>query len=334
MQRSLAWPVLLLLLTTVEGSAQPANATTKKMRAAAVTAADTLDPVAPAIDHSAFDVLLRQHVAAGLVDYAAFRNNPEFAKYLASLNNVDPLKFEEPERIAFWLNVYNAYTIQLVASHGETQSIRNIDKTLGFFRLKGPWSNAFVKAAGKVLTLDDVEHRILRKEFSEPRVHFAMSFATIGGAPLRNEAYTGSKLDDQLEDQARKFIRESPKKNRVDTARYTVYASPILTKYREDFGATPSALGLFLAQYYPEGSPERKVLKPRPPRAVPPVATSNVDSAQKTPVTGAATNPAAKPMTKAESANRAPNPRVQNRQNFRIIETPFDWALNIQPSKR
>ncbi|MEP6763091.1 MAG: DUF547 domain-containing protein [Gemmatimonadaceae bacterium] len=315
-------------LATLVWGAQAASQTGKpparqpKAAASAVVDADTLDPVAPSIDHSAYEALLHKYVANGLVNYAAFHDNPLFEKYLATLNVIDPSKFDEPERIAFWLNVYNAYTIELIASHGETKSIRNINKTFGVLRLKGPWSEAIVKAAGKTMTLDDVEHRILRHEFSEPRVHFAMSFGTLGGPPLRNEAYSGAKLEEQLEDQARIFIRESPKKNSVDTSRYTLYASPILARYRSDFGESSSALGKFLSDYYPDG-PERRMLRPREVivrrmQGEPGGGRGNVNA----PVIVNAKADSTKPA--------APPPQRQFRSFFRIVETPFDWGLNIQ----
>jgi hypothetical protein len=293
-------------------SKAPANVSIATAKA--VAKVDTLDPARPAIDHAVFDALLHQHVSNGLVDYAAFKNNAQFVRYLASLNAVDVKKFDEPEQIAFWLNVYNAYTIQLVASRGEELSIRNIDRTLGVFRLKGPWNEPFVKAAGRTLTLDDVEHRILRKEFSEPRVHFAMCFAAKGGPPLRKEAYSGVRLDEQLEDQAREFLLNSPTKNRVDVKAFTVYASPVLTRYRSDFGASPSALGAFLAQYFPLGSPEAKMLAPRVVR-----------------VRDGGGGPFGPPP---DSARGDSGKRVRTASFFRIVETPFDWSLNIQPVRR
>ena len=304
--------------------------------------ADTLDPVLPSIDHSDFDALLHKYVANGLVNYAAFRNNPAFTKYLASLNTINPARYEEPERIAFWLNVYNAFTIQLIASHGETKSIRNIDKTLGVLRLKGPWSDPIVKAAGRTLTLDDVEHRILRHDFSEPRVHFAMAFGTLGGPPLRSEAYSGAKLDEQLEDQGRIFIRQSPTKNRVDTARYTLYASPILARYRSDFGDSPGALGKFISDYFPEGA-ERRMLRPREVRVRGGdfgnangggVTTANPTSAVTTGA-NAGTTPGVNTGARRDSVKLPPPPSprpMQFRSFFRVVETPFDWRLNIQPA--
>ena len=309
----------------VQGSAQTGKTPVRQpaARAAAAVDADTLDPVAPSIDHSAFDALLHKYVANGLVNYGAFHNNPIFEKYLATLNTIDPSKFEEPERIAFWLNVYNAYTIELVASHGETKSIRNINKTFGFLSLKGPWSDPIVKAAGRTMTLDDVEHRILRHEFSEPRVHFAMAFGALGGPPLRSEAYSGAKLDEQLEDQARIFIRESPTKNSVDTARYTLHASPILARYRSDFGDSPSALGKFLSDYYPEGN-ERRMLRPRE-------VTVRRGQGEIVGGRGTVSTTAGAAGAKGDSAKTAPPPlQRQFRSFFRIVETPFDWGLNIQ----
>jgi hypothetical protein len=202
------------------------------------------------VDHGAFDALLHRHVINGLVDYDAFARAPEFATYLASLNGVQPDKLDEDERLAYWINVYNAFTIQLIIAHHETQSIRNINKSLGVLQLKGPWSEPIVRAAGRRLTLDEVNHGIIRKEFGEPRAHFAIVCAAMGCPPLRSEAYTGARLVDQLEDQSRRFLRESPSKNRLE--RRVLFLSPIIIAYRTDFAVTPTpqALGKALAPWF------------------------------------------------------------------------------------
>lgn len=212
------------------------------------------------VDHSAFDLLLRQHVVNGLVDYDAFGRSAEFSRYLALLDRVDPASLDDNERLAYWINVYNAYTIELVNRHKERASIRNINKSFGFLRLKGPWSEPLVRAAGRTLSLDDVEHRIIRKEFHEPRVHFALVCAALGCPPLRSEAYTGARLDAQLDDQARRFLLRSPEKNRVDVATGTVYVSMIFRLYRDDFGGTDASVGAFIARWYPENA-ERLLLQ-------------------------------------------------------------------------
>jgi hypothetical protein len=213
---------------------------------------------ASTFDHSAFDALLRAHVAQGLVDYDAFRAAPAFPRYLDQLARADPSALPERERLAFWINAYNAYTIHLINTHGERESIRNINKTLGV-TLKSPWREEIVRAGGRVSHLDHVEHEIIRKQFREPRIHFALVCAAKGCPVLRSEAYTGARLEAQLDDQARAFLLRSPDKNRVDVAARTVYLSPILDWYKEDFGGTKPAVGRYLAAFHPEG-PARALL--------------------------------------------------------------------------
>ena len=211
------------------------------------------------LDHSAFDALLRKHVASGMVDYDAFAAAPEFPKYLAALAKADPAALDDKERLAYWINVYNAYTIELINAHKERESIRNINTTLGFAG-KGPWHEKLVKAGGKVYHLDNVEHDIIRKQWSEPRIHFALVCAAMSCPPLRSEAYTGPKLEGQLADQARRFLIETPSANRVDVPSATVYGSMIYASYyREDFGSTDAKIGAYLAQFYPDG-PEKQLL--------------------------------------------------------------------------
>jgi hypothetical protein len=213
---------------------------------------------AEAFDHSVFDALLKKHVVGGMVDYDAFAG-ADFKSYLASLDKADPGSMDPKERLAYWINVYNAYTIELINEHDERDSIRNINKTLGI-AAKGPWHEKLVKAGGKVYHLDNVEHDLIRKQWKEPRIHFALVCAAMGCPPLRSEAYTGARLEEQLADQARVFLLETPAKNRVDTRSGTVYGSMIYVKYyREDFGSTDAAIGRYLAGFYPEG-PEKQLL--------------------------------------------------------------------------
>ncbi len=211
------------------------------------------------VDHAPYDALLTRHVAHGLVDYDAFARAPEFKRYLSSLDAAEPSLLPERERLAFWINVYNAYTIELIVEHHERESIRNVNKSLGFLKLKGPWSERVVHAGGRTLTLDQVEHEIIRPEFKEPRIHFALVCAALGCPPLRSEAYVGERVDAQLEDQARAFILHSPAKNRVDVGTKTVFVSLVFTLYKKDFGGSDEALGHYLARWYPEG-PERRLL--------------------------------------------------------------------------
>lgn len=215
----------------------------------------------PTFDHSAFHRLLGAHVSdEGLVDYAAFSPAPELRDYLESLATAELEDLPAEERLALWINAYNAYTIELILRHGERESIRNINRILGLFAGKGPWKERFATVAGRTYTLDEIEHEIIRKRFDEPRIHFALVCAAMGCPPLRREAYVGSRLDVQLDEQARRFLTASPAKNQIDVAARVVYLSPIFDWYRDDFPAGTAGLGRYLARHIPPG-PERTLLE-------------------------------------------------------------------------
>ena len=213
-------------------------------------------------DHRAFDALLRVNVVKGMVDYDAFAASPQFARYLGQLSAFDPGALGRDDQLAFWINAYNAYTIQLVNLHHERESIRNINKSFGFVRGYGPWRQKLAVVGGHAWSLDEIEQDIIRKRFAEPRIHFALVCAAMGCPPLRSEAYTGARLEEQLDDQARIFVLASPTKNRVDVATRTVHLSPIFVEFRDyikDFGGSEAAVGRFIARWYPAGA-ERTLL--------------------------------------------------------------------------
>lgn len=212
-------------------------------------------------DHGAFDTLLRAHVRGGMVDYDAFAAAPEFKGYLARLAAHDPATLDRAEQLAFWINAYNAYTIQLINKHNERKSIRNINKTFGI-KAYGPWKEKLAVVGGRAYGLDEIEQGIVRPRFQEPRIHFALVCAAMGCPPLRSEAYTGGRLEAQLDDQGRTFLLQSPTKNRVDVAARTAYLSPIFVEFRDyikDFGGSHAAVGRYVARYFPPG-PERDLL--------------------------------------------------------------------------
>lgn len=205
----------------------------------------------PAPDHRPFTALLARYVTDGRVDYNAFAGDPSFARYLVHLEGIDPARLGRNVQLAYWINVYNAWTIQLINLRKERKSIRNINKILGFSR-KSPWAERIVRTRDSVLTLDDVEHRIIRPVFGDPRIHVALVCAAKGCPPLRPEAYEAATLDAQLDAQAAAFLGQTTK-NRVDVATRTVYGSPIFTWYRGDFGGSLAGVGAFWARYIPAG---------------------------------------------------------------------------------
>jgi len=235
----------------------------------AVVAFTVLSPVAhhiaaqsAMVDHSAFDAMLRTHVARGMVNYDAFAKSAEFKTYLSKLAATDPATLGKNEQLAFWINAYNAYTIALINTHGETESIRNVNKSLGFVKAYGPWKEKIAQVGGKTYGLDEIEQDIIRPKYQEPRIHFALVCAAMGCPPLRSEAYTGAKLEAQLDDQAKVFLLQSPTKNRIDVASRTAYLSPIFVEFRDyikDFGGSKPAVGKYIAKFFPAGA-ERDLL--------------------------------------------------------------------------
>lgn len=209
------------------------------------------------VDHTPFDRMLTAWVTDGMVDYDAFAASPEFRAYLAALAAASPDRMARADQLAYWINVYNAYTIELINSRRERRSIRDINKRFGI-TFKSPWAEPIVKAGGRTLTLDDVEHTIIRPTYKDPRIHVALVCAAKGCPPLRSEAFVGARLDAQLDDQARRFLAQTSK-NRIDVSARTVYGSPIFTWYRGDFGGTLAGVGAFWATYVPAG-PARDLL--------------------------------------------------------------------------
>ncbi len=202
--------------------------------------------------HPAWNRLLASQVTNGLIRYAAIQSAPELLKgYLDEVAKVPEEQFKSwsrPNQLAFLINVYNAATVQLIVDHYPVTSIRKIGSVL-----KSPWKQDCVHLWGKVMTLDDLEHGIIRPQYTDPRVHFALVCAAKGCPPLRNEAYVGTQLNAQLDDQARQFLSDTHK-NRMEAERRTVYLSPIFKWYSSDFEAKGGNVLSFIRPYWPKST--------------------------------------------------------------------------------
>jgi hypothetical protein len=202
-------------------------------------------------DHSAFSSVLAEVVdERGFVDYAALAADPApLDGYLARLAATDPSALSDDDRLAFWLNVYNAYTLKLVADNYPVASIRDVVKGLFLPLVNSPFRVDFVVVGGETMTLDDVEHGTIREAFDEPRIHFALVCAAVSCPPLRAEAYAGDRLDAQLDEQGRRFLT-NPDKNRIPADDETIRLSKIFDWFGGDFGDDDAALQAFLAPYF------------------------------------------------------------------------------------
>ena len=150
------------------------------------------------------------------------------------MTEVEFNRWTQPQQLAFLINLYDAATLKLIVEHYPVKSIKDIGN---FF--KGPWKQEVVPLLGKTVTLDYLEHGVLRKKYAEPRIHFAIVCAAKGCPPLRAEAFVADRLNEQLDDQGRVFL--GPKeKNRWDTHARVLYLSPIFKWFSEDFERNPA----------------------------------------------------------------------------------------------
>ena len=205
-----------------------------------------------AFDHSLFTQVLAEHVDNGLVDYRMIKSDRNFDRYLSKLATTDPSALSSPsEQIAFWINAYNAYTLRLVADAYPVDSIHDIGtggRIIGHLLKKTPWDIEMAEVGGQKLTLNHIEHEILRKQFTEPRIHFALVCAAVSCPPLRSEAYVAARLDEQLDDQARIFLAD-PTKNRFDSSKRRAELSAIFSWFKEDFGGSDGSVLAFVNPY-------------------------------------------------------------------------------------
>ncbi len=229
----LALLVCLPLLATA-GAAQEGNL---KQRFTAYDAGSSKK-----VDHSAWNRLLKSYLreskgADGLsrFNYGALKAGgmKDLDKYLSYLQSVDVAGLSRPEQFAFWTNLYNAKTIGIVAENYPVSSIRDIK--LGGLFTAGPWKAKVVKVDGVDLSLDDIEHGIMRPIWRDPRIHYAVNCAAYTCPNLLATAYTGDKLEEMLEKAAREYIN-SPRGIEFKGSRVVV--SSLFKWYAEDFGGS------------------------------------------------------------------------------------------------
>jgi hypothetical protein len=202
-------------------------------------------------DHAAWTAILQRWARNGGMAYAALKREgkPQLSAYLDTLSAAcadDYRTWTRAQRLAFWINAYNAFTVKLILDHYPITSIRRIGWLPG-----AAFREDFVPMPGLkggTVSLDDIEHRTLRSDFREPRIHVALVCAARSCPPLRPEAYRGADLDRQLDDQARLFLAD-PKKNRFDPATNTLYLSSIFSWFRADFEAVAGTLAAWVARY-------------------------------------------------------------------------------------
>ena len=209
------------------------------------------------IDHSAFDQFLRTyyvaptntnapHYGAALLRYADVTpaDKAALTAYINRLQAVQVTSLNQDEQLAFWINLYNAQTIRVILDNYPVDSIRSIKTNA--FDFKGPWNDASLTVEGETLTLDNIENRIVRPIFNDPRIHYALNCAAIGCPNLRAQAFKGAGLNAVLDTQARTFIN-NPRAIKTEDGR--IIASRIFLWYKKDYGDSEEDILSHIRQY-------------------------------------------------------------------------------------
>lgn len=210
------------------------------------------DQSADVIDNASWNTFLSRYLVAGedgvnRVRYGAVtaEDRAMLDSYIAVLTAIDFTAYSSDEQLAAWINLYNAVTVMLILDHYPLKSIRKIKS--GPFDFDGPWDDKRVTVAGEALSLNDIEHGIIRAVYDDPRIHYAVNCASIGCPNLRLSAYEGATLDDALDEQARAYINHPRGVAVDDSGRVT--ASKIYAWYREDFGETDADILEHIRQF-------------------------------------------------------------------------------------
>ncbi len=196
--------------------------------------------------------LLRQSITAGskngvalnLLDYPKVGSDPRFARTIESLAMLKPIFKNDSEKAAFWINTYNIFAIKLVVENRETEGIKNI----GSF-IKPVWKKKAGVVGGKAYSLDDIEHKILRK-IGLPKIHAGIVCASVSCPDLRGALYTGERLSAELDSQFALLLANSKKGLAIDEGSKTVWISKIFKWFKDDFGGD-DGVRRFIARYLP-----------------------------------------------------------------------------------
>lgn len=212
------------------------------------------------LSFKAWDQILKSSVKVtgkqSRVNYRALKSSPQaLDDFLASVESVKKETFERwnsEQRLSFLINAYNAFTIKLIVDHYPVKSI----KDTGSF-LSSPWKKKFFKLWGEEHALDDIEHKMIRPVFKEPKVHFALVCASKGCPPLSPTAFLPEKLAAQLEEGASIFLTDL-EKNRFDSVKSTLFISSIFKWYGDDFKEKYGSAQTFIAPRITRNSEDQK----------------------------------------------------------------------------
>ena len=214
---------------------------------------DSSDPEATQkIDHSGWDTFLGRYVLQGedgiyRVRYSQVSDadRQQLKRYISALEQLPIHRYNAEQQLAYWINLYNAVTIDIVLQHYPVESIRDIDISPGFFA-DGPWGKKLLSIEGQQVSLNDIEHRILRPIWQDPRLHYALNCASLGCPNLATSAYNADTIELQLNQAATAFVNDPRGVSFTDGK---LYVSSIYSWFRDDFGPSDRAVIDHLQHY-------------------------------------------------------------------------------------
>ncbi|HEV8694166.1 MAG TPA: DUF547 domain-containing protein [Lysobacter sp.] len=206
------------------------------------------------IDHGAWARFLKAHVRAlpdrvNRIAYAEVSDDDkkQLAGYIAALEATPISRYRRNEQFAYWINLYNAVTVKVVLDHYPVQSIRDIRISPGLHVFApGPWGKKLIEVEGEKLSLDDIEHRILRPIWQDPRIHYAVCCAAVSCPHVRDEPYIGANVDTQLTIAARDYVNHE---RGVLLSGGRLVVSSIYKWYKDDFNGSDAGVIQHLRQY-------------------------------------------------------------------------------------
>ncbi|MEP5611179.1 MAG: DUF547 domain-containing protein [Cyclobacteriaceae bacterium] len=201
------------------------------------------------VSHQPFDELLQKYVdESGLVNYKGLKTErPKLKSYLRMLEANEPKDaWSKDQQLSYWINAYNAFTLELILTHYPVESIKDIGAAIKIPFVNTPWDIKFIKIGDDEKDLNNIEHGIIRKEFEEPRIHFALVCAAFSCPKLQNKAYFPETLDAQLTDAAKDFLAD-PTKNEIKSSS-EAELSKLFSWYRGDF-TKKTSLEEFISKY-------------------------------------------------------------------------------------
>ncbi|MFP3982997.1 MAG: DUF547 domain-containing protein [Desulfurivibrionaceae bacterium] len=205
------------------------------------------------LDHTPWDYLLEEYLVtdhpSGINRFRYGAVSPEdrkkLSEYLGYLQEIRVSSLNRQKQLAYWINLYNALTVKVILDHYPVESIRDINISPGFFS-SGPWDAKLLNIDGEKLSLNDIEHRILRPIFKDNRIHYAVNCASLGCPELQPVAFTAANTEELLEKGARTYIN-SPRGARMEKRR--LHVSSIYKWFQVDFGGSEAGVIKHLRLY-------------------------------------------------------------------------------------